>query len=112
MAKVIDLSQVATLSLPQPYREMFVNGYNQKRSGDIQVVYEPGYMEGFTKGSTHSAVYSYYSHIPLLWYGWGVKSAHDYSQTYMTDIAATLAALLHIQEPNGCIGKPIIGLMK
>jgi predicted AlkP superfamily pyrophosphatase or phosphodiesterase len=112
MAKVIDLSQVTTTSLPQPYREMFVNGYNQKRSGDIQVVYEPGYMEGFTKGSTHSAVYSYDSHIPLLWYGWGVKSAHDYSQVYMTDIAATLAALLHIQEPNGCIGKPIIGLMK
>jgi len=112
MAKVIDLSEVTTTSLPAPYREMLVNGYNQKRSGDIQVVYEPGYMEGFTKGSTHSAVYSYDSHIPLLWYGWGVKSAHDYSQIYMTDIAATLAAMLHIQEPNGCVGKPIAGLMK
>jgi len=111
MSKVIDLSQVSTLSLPAPYREMIMNGYNQKRSGDIQVVYEPGYMEGFGKGSTHSAVYSYDSHIPLLWYGWGVKAGHDYSQTYMTDIAATLAALLHIQEPNGCVGKPIL-LMK
>ena len=112
MSKVIDLSQVTTTSLPQPYREMFVNGYNQKRSGDIQVVYEPGYMEGFTKGTTHSAVYSYDTHIPLLWYGWGVKSGHDYSQIYMTDIAATVAALLHIQEPSGCIGKPITGLIK
>ena len=26
----------------------------------------------------------------------------------MTDITATLAALLHIQVPNGCIGKPIL----
>ena len=26
----------------------------------------------------------------------------------MTDISATLAALLHIQAPNGCIGKPIV----
>jgi hypothetical protein len=25
----------------------------------------------------------------------------------MTDIAATLAAMLHIQMPNGCIGVPI-----
>jgi arylsulfatase A-like enzyme len=107
MAKVIDLHEVTTAPLPQLYREMFVNGYNQKRSGDIQVVYEPGYMESYGKGSTHSAVYSYDTHIPLLWYGWNIKSAHDYSQVYMTDIAATLAALLHIQEPSGCIGKPI-----
>lgn len=112
VSKVIDLAQVTSLSLPAPYREMFVNGYNQKRSGDIQLVYEPGYMEGFTKGSTHSAVYAYDSHIPLLWYGWGVKPGNDYSQVNMTDIAATLAAMLHIQEPSGCIGKPIVGLMK
>jgi arylsulfatase A-like enzyme len=107
MAKVIDLVNVSTLSLPLPYREAFINGYNQKRSGDVQVVYEPGYMEGFKKGTTHSAVYAYDTHIPLLWYGWGIKPGYDYSQTYMTDIAATLAALLHIQEPNGCVGKPI-----
>ncbi len=112
MSRVIDLSQVTTAPLPQLYREMYVNGYNPKRSGDIQVVYEPGYMEGFTKGTTHSAMYSYDTHIPLLWYGWGVKPGHDYSQIYMTDIAATLAALLHIQEPNGCVGKPITGLIK
>ncbi len=112
MSKVIDLSEVTTAPIPQLYREMFVNGYNQKRSGDVQVVYEPGYMEGFTRGTTHSAVYSYDSHIPLLWYGWGVKKGYDYTPNYMTDIAATLAAMLHIQEPNGCIGKPIEGLMK
>ena len=28
-------------------------------------------------------------------------------ETYMTDISATLAALLHIQMPSGCIGKVI-----
>jgi arylsulfatase A-like enzyme len=112
MSKVIDLHEVTTAPLPLPYREMFVNGYNEKRSGDIQVVYEPGYMEGFARGTTHSAVYAYDTHIPLLWYGWGVRPGYDYSQIYMTDIAATLAAMLHIQEPNGCIGKPIAGLVK
>jgi hypothetical protein len=25
----------------------------------------------------------------------------------MTDIAPTISAMLHIQMPNGCIGKPI-----
>jgi hypothetical protein len=28
-------------------------------------------------------------------------------EVYMTDIAATLAALLHIQAPNGSVGKVI-----
>jgi hypothetical protein len=30
----------------------------------------------------------------------------------MTDIAPTLAALLHIQMPNGSIGKPITAVLK
>jgi hypothetical protein len=30
----------------------------------------------------------------------------------MTDIAPTLAAMLHIQMPNGCIGKVIPEVMK
>jgi hypothetical protein len=30
----------------------------------------------------------------------------------MTDIAPTIASMIQIQEPNGCIGKPILGLLK
>jgi hypothetical protein len=30
----------------------------------------------------------------------------------MTDIAPTMAALLHIQMPNGCVGKPIAPVLK
>jgi hypothetical protein len=30
----------------------------------------------------------------------------------MTDIAPTIAAMLHIQMPNGCIGKPIMEITK
>jgi len=29
----------------------------------------------------------------------------------MTDIASTLAALLHISQPNGNIGSPIVDLL-
>ena len=112
VAKAINLCELKTTPLPQAYLDLFINGYNQQRSGDIQFILDPAYMEGFMKGATHGTGYSYDTHIPLLWYGWGVKVGRDYSQIYMTDIAATLAALLHIQEPNGCIGKPIMGLMK
>ena len=108
----IDLRAINTETLPSTIKDPIVNGYNPKRSGDIQIVYEPAILEDRAKGTTHGSLYNYDTHIPLLWYGWGVKSSHDYSQTYMTDIVATLSALLHIQEPNGNVGKPIIDLLK
>jgi hypothetical protein len=39
--------------------------------------------------------------------GWGIHHGASNEQVHMTDIAPTVAALLHIQMPNGCIGKPI-----
>ena len=39
--------------------------------------------------------------------GHGVRAGHLYRETYITDIAATLAALLKTQYPSGCIGHSI-----
>jgi len=91
---------------------MFSNGYFPKRSGDIQIVFKPGYIEGGSAGTTHGAWNPYDAHIPLLFYGWGVKQGSTNRETYMTDIAATLAALLHVQMPSGCVGKVIEEVMK
>jgi hypothetical protein len=44
--------------------------------------------------------------------GWGILHGHLNRETHMTDIAPTIAALLHIQAPNGCIGKPIGEVLK
>jgi hypothetical protein len=43
--------------------------------------------------------------------GWGVKPGHTHRETYMTDIAPTLAALLKVQMPSGAIGKVIEEVM-
>jgi hypothetical protein len=44
--------------------------------------------------------------------GWGIKHGATNRKTGMTDIAATLAGLLHIEMPNGCIGEPIEEVLK
>ena len=103
----IDLPNINTTPLPDAIKQPVINGYNINRSGDVQMIYEPAMLEERPQGTTHGSLYNYDTHIPLLWYGWGIKAGYDHSQTYMTDIAATVAALLHIQEPNGCVGKPI-----
>jgi len=61
---------------------------------------------------SHGVWNPYDSHIPLLFYGWGIKHGSLNRETYMTDISATIASLLHIQMPSGCIGKTIPELMK
>jgi len=43
----------------------------------------------------------------LIWYGWKICHGETDAEVHMTDIAPTLATLLHIQMPNGCVGKAI-----
>ena len=109
----VDMEKLSVSSLPEPLKTRAINGYNFKRSGDIQVFLEPqwfGFYSDFT-GTTHGAWNPYDSHIPLVFMGWGIKQGKTHAPTYMTDIAPTLSALLHIQEPNGNIGQPIVDLL-
>ncbi len=102
-----DLHELPGTPLPLRIKEMITNGYNHKLSGDIQFIFMPQWFDGGATGTTHGAWNPYDSHIPLLWYGWKIKPGRSNREVYMTDIAPTLAALLHIQMPNGCIGKVI-----
>ncbi|MFN8277793.1 MAG: alkaline phosphatase PafA [Chitinophagales bacterium] len=112
IAKAVELAQLGNAPMEPQLKERIANGYNQQLSGDIQVVYDAAFLEGYPTGTTHSGPYNYDTHIPLVWYGWHIKPGKDFSETRMTDIAATLAALLHIQEPSGCVGRPIAGIFK
>ena len=96
-----------TTSLPGPLKNQLINGYHSKRSGDIQIILNPGYMSGGTTGTTHGSWNPYDSHIPLLWFGWNVKPGKTNRETYMTDVAPTIAAMLRIQMPSGNIGTVI-----
>ena len=105
--KVVDLENIASAGLPKSMEMSMVNGYNQKMSGDIQFTYRPQWFEGGLRGTTHGSWNPYDSHIPLLWFGWGVKPGKTTREVYMTDIAPTVAAMLEIQMPNASIGQVI-----
>ncbi|HEY0261576.1 MAG TPA: alkaline phosphatase PafA [Chitinophagales bacterium] len=110
--RVVDLNKIGEENLPEIFKTRIINMYLPMRSGDLEIVPTAARLDGYTKGTTHGTPYPYDTHIPLVFYGWKVKNAKDYSQVYMTDIARTLAAMLSIQEPSGCTGKVIEGLMK
>ena len=69
-------------------------------------------IDGGATGTTHGIWNPYDAHIPMLFYGWGIKSGRTNRETYMTDIAPTIAALLHIQMPNGTVGKVVEEVLK
>jgi hypothetical protein len=87
---------------------MMVRGYNFKRSGDIAYQLEPNWISGGgAQGTTHGSAYTYDTHVPILFYGKGVKQGHSSSYHAITDIAPTLSVLLKIKFPSGCTGQPI-----
>ena len=107
----IDFKKAATAPVSEFLRERVLNGYHYDRSGDIIFMLEPGYY-GFGEwssheGTTHGSWNPYDSHIPLLFYGWKVEHGSTSREVHITDIAPTVCQMLHIQQPNACIGEPI-----
>ncbi|WP_159636556.1 alkaline phosphatase PafA [Sphingobacterium composti Ten et al. 2007 non Yoo et al. 2007] len=113
IAYVVDMENAENMFIPAPIREKIINGYNRKNSGVIQIVAEPQWYSGTPRstGTTHGVWSSYDSHIPLVFMGWGIKPGKSNKEVYSTDIAPTLASLLHVMEPNGSIGKPIVEVL-
>lgn len=112
VANAFPTDEIMTTPINKTLREMLANGFNPRRSGDIQIILKSGYIEGGATGTTHGLWYAYDAHIPLLFYGWGIKKGKTHRETYMTDIAATIAALLKIQMPSGSVGKVIEEVIK
>ncbi|MGZ3929108.1 MAG: alkaline phosphatase PafA [Mucilaginibacter sp.] len=113
VAYAIDMAKAQTANIPDELRTRIINGYSVEHSGAIQIILKPGWYDAYSKtGTTHGTWNPYDAHIPLVFMGWGIQHGHVNRETHMTDIAATVAALLHIQAPNGCIGKPISEVLK
>ena len=112
ITNVFETDKMNDITLAEPLKTMLINGYTPTRSGDIQFIVKPGYFDGGKKGTTHGLWNPYDAHIPLLFYGWNIKPGKTNRETYMTDIAATLAAMLHIQMPSGSVGKVLGEVVK
>ena len=112
IAFVVDFEKAAKAPVPAFLRERILRGYNFHRSGDILVCVIPGYYEvgrwSSPVGTTHGEWNPYDAHIPLLFYGWQIPHGSCQAEVHITDIAPTVCSLLHIQQPNACIGNSLL----
>ncbi|MDY0780038.1 alkaline phosphatase PafA [Tenacibaculum sp. IB213877] len=88
------------------------NGYNQKFSGDVMLIPTPATISYSKKGSTHGSAYSYDTHVPIIFYGAGIKRGNSKNNYKIIDIAPTICNLLDIEFPNGNSGKIITEVLK
>ncbi len=87
------------------------NGYNQKLSGDVLLIPFPSTISYSKTGSTHGSGYIYDTHVPLIFYGAGIKKGSSNKFYPIIDIAPTVSQFLEITHPNGATGKPILEVL-
>ena len=113
---VMDFEKVNTWSVPDVIRSRALLGYHPRRSGDLLLVLEAGWYEfgpgSSPVGTTHGEWNPYDAHIPLLFYGWEVEHGSTSREVHITDIAPTVCQMLHIQQPNACIGEAIVEVIE
>jgi predicted AlkP superfamily pyrophosphatase or phosphodiesterase len=87
-----------------------MNGFYPRRSGDLHLVFESGYVAG-TSGTSHFSPYAYDRHVPVLFLGPGIATGRYNGTIAINDIAPTLATLLEIQTPSGSSGRVLTEML-
>ncbi len=101
-----DVLMYATSTDPMIVR--YAKGYHARRSGDIAIVLDPGYIEMRWQltGTTHGSGYSYDTHVPIIWYGMDIPAGKvSHERVSVSDIAPTVSSLLQIAFPSGSTGR-------
>jgi arylsulfatase A-like enzyme len=70
------------------------------RSGDVYVLVRPNFIFWGAAGTHHGTPYDYDTHVPLIFYGRGVRRAVVPTPVDMRDLAPTLARLAGVELPG------------
>ena len=91
------------------FHSLIQRGYNQKRSGNVIVSLQTGWLSSYWEkgGTTHGSSYSYDTHVPLIFWGGTIPQGQTDRKVNIRDIAPTISTILGTAYPNGCTGNPL-----
>ncbi len=99
-------SQILSSQLPSTaIARSVANGFYGPRNGDVVIVSKPFYLAVEHLVANHGTPYGYDTHVPLIFYGAGIKAGTYLTACSPADIAPTLAALLKIEPPSNSVGR-------
>lgn len=94
--------------------KLYMRGYYPQRCGDVYIMLQAGSLDqSWTNlGTTHGSPYTYDTHVPLLFYGKNIPHGRTSNLVEVSQLAATLAAMLGINPPSGCSVNPLLDYFK
>jgi predicted AlkP superfamily pyrophosphatase or phosphodiesterase len=88
-----------------------LRGFNQARSGDLEIVLEPFWIRG-TTGTTHGTPYNYDAAIPLILMGPGIRPGRYSDAVALNDAAPTISTILNIPMPSASAGRVLTEVLR
>jgi predicted AlkP superfamily pyrophosphatase or phosphodiesterase len=110
--KAVTARTMQTTNFTEGIMHALQQGYNPKFSGDVLMIPYPATLNYSRKGTSHGSGYSYDTHVPVIFYGNGIKKGASKKTYKIIDIAPTISNLLKIEAPNGTSGKIIEEVLK
>ncbi|UXX78243.1 alkaline phosphatase family protein [Reichenbachiella carrageenanivorans] len=104
-----DTQEIANYNGDERDIKLMAAGINAHMSGDVIFAQRAGWLGEWHQkngGTTHGSGYNYDTHVPMLFYGWGIKNGSSVNYHSVTDIAPSVSMLLNIKLPSGCTGQP------
>ncbi len=117
VAAAVTREQILSGGATGPLEAALRRSFHPRRSGDVLYCLEPYDIEGSTT-ATHGSPWDYDTHVPLLISEFGNQSPEGRMphgrfnrRVSPASIAPTLAALLHVPPPGGCLEQALPELL-
>ena len=110
--KAVTARTLQTTNFTEGIMHALQQGYNPKFSGDVLMIPYPAALNYSRKGTSHGSGYSYDTHVPVIFYGNGIKKGASKKTYKIIDIAPTISNLMKIEAPNGTSGEIIEEVLK
>lgn len=108
IAEALTASDLARFPYTEGIRRHLQRGFMPQRSGDVLYAYRPGFFEPYgsspAKGTTHGSGWNYDTHVPILFYGHGVRPGNVLRRASITDIVPTVCAIVGMTMPDAASG--------
>jgi predicted AlkP superfamily pyrophosphatase or phosphodiesterase len=97
----------------RPFINLYRNNYFPDRSPDIMLRFKEYWIiSDEPHGTSHGTPYFYDRHVPLIFYGAGIKTGLDTLKAASVDVTPTLSELIGITPPANNDGRSLLNRLK
>jgi len=92
-----------------------LNNFNPARSGNIYVVFNPGWfindLDGLSVAVVHGSPWRYDTYVPIIFAGYGTKPQTVSRRVHTVDVAITLSTAVGSRPPSGAAGDVLLEVL-